>query len=107
MLISRSSNIYAVDNLSKNKWDKSIRAQMVTSISNPPASIYPKNSRPGLLGINALELARQLTISASVLFLDVKSTECLQRSSEAQANCDDGISRLTQHCNRVRVNHVG
>jgi son of sevenless-like protein len=107
MLISHSDNIYAVDDLTKNKWDRSVRAQMVTSISNPPASIYPTNPRPGLLDINALELARQLTILASLLYLSVKPMECLQRSSEAQANRNDSISRLTQHYNRVRVNHVG
>ena len=107
MLIIYSDNIPCVDDLTKNKCDRSIQGQVVTSISKPPDSIHPKKSRPGLLDIDALELARQLTISASLLYLSVKPTECLQRSLEAHVDFNDSISTLTRNYNRVSVNHVG
>ena len=107
MLIIYSDNIPCVDDLTKNKCDRSIQGQVVTSISKPPDSIHPKKSRPGLLDIDALELARQLTMSASLLYLSVKPTECLQRSLEAHVDFNDSISTLTRNYNRVSVNHVG
>jgi son of sevenless-like protein len=107
MSIRCSKKLHAFDVLTQEKWDRSVRAQVVTSIISPPASIHPKNSKLGLLDIDTLELARQLTILASLQYMSVKPMECLERSSEVQVDYNNSISRITRHFNQVGISRIG
>ena len=73
-----------------------------TQTSTPPAAVMPKsNKKLKLLDIDALELARQLTILESSLYQKIKPLECLTRSREQKENADN-ISNSIQTSNRVR-----
>jgi len=67
----------------------------------PPAPIVPK--RIELLDIDPLELARQLTITESQLYLKIRPSECLQRSKQSKAEYHDGIANFIRRSNRVCV----
>ncbi|KIM74477.1 hypothetical protein PILCRDRAFT_702747 [Piloderma croceum F 1598] len=85
-----------------DKWDKSVRAETATPLLPPPASICPKSSGPlKLLDIDALEMARQLTILDSRLYMKINSVECLERASNLDGDYEDNISRFTKHFNRL------
>jgi len=59
------------------------------------------NTKLNLLDIDALELARQLTIMESHLYQKIRPVECLQRSREQKADHKDNITRIIQTSNRV------
>ncbi|TFK48671.1 ras GEF [Heliocybe sulcata] len=68
---------------------------------SPPQPIVPKsNKKLKFLDIDALELARQLTILESKMFMKIKATECLQRSKMSGQH-NDSISEFIQTFNRI------
>lgn len=72
--------------------------------NQPPAPILPKaNNKPiKLLDIDALELARQLTIMDSKLFAKIRPMECLNRGRDIRpSDTDDNISALIEASNKV------
>ncbi|OAX41110.1 ras GEF [Rhizopogon vinicolor AM-OR11-026] len=74
----------------------------LTSLGKQPPSIMPKpNTKLNLLDIDALELARQLTIMESHLYQKIRPVECLQRSREQKADHKDNITRIIQTSNRI------
>ncbi|KZT28888.1 ras GEF [Neolentinus lepideus HHB14362 ss-1] len=76
--------------------------KMTTGFSqSPPQPIVPKsNKKLKLLDIDPLELARQLTILESKMFMKIKATECLQRSKMSGQH-NDSISDFIQTFNRI------
>lgn len=73
-----------------------------TNLGPPPPPIVPKSSKPlKLIDIEALELARQLTILESQLYQKIKPMECLQRSREQRTENVDNITNVIQTSNRV------
>ncbi|KAH8114602.1 ras GEF [Phellopilus nigrolimitatus] len=73
--------------------------------SFPPASIIPKGmnkNRLKLLDIDALELARQLTIMEFALYRKIKAIECLQRSRDQKVGeHKDHITDVIQMTNKI------
>jgi son of sevenless-like protein len=70
----------------------------------PPSSIIPKNPKKlKLLDIEALELARQLTVKESDLYRKIRPLECLQRAREQKSDNMDNIATVIQTSNRVRL----
>ncbi|KAI5989018.1 ras GEF [Pisolithus albus] len=73
-----------------------------TSMDPPPAPIVPK--RIELLEIEALELARQLTITESQLYQKIRPSECMQRSQQSkQRRTDprDGVANFIRRSNKI------
>ncbi|KAI6027560.1 ras GEF [Pisolithus microcarpus] len=73
-----------------------------TSMDPPPAPIVPK--RIELLDIEALELARQLTITESQLYQKIRPSECMQRSQQSkQRRTDprDGVANFIRRSNKI------
>lgn len=69
----------------------------------PPASIIPRVGKPTLLDIEAVELARQLTIMENDLYRKIRPLECLRRTRQSSAKNDDSISAVIQLSNKVSV----
>ena len=67
----------------------------------PPASIIPRVGKPTLLDIEAVELARQLTIMENDLYRKIRPLECLRRTRQSSAKNDDSISAVIQLSNKV------
>ncbi|EGO23692.1 hypothetical protein SERLADRAFT_469896 [Serpula lacrymans var. lacrymans S7.9] len=65
----------------------------------PPPPIVPK--RIDLLDIDALELARQLTITESQLYLKIRPIECLHRSKQQKTDYNDNIAIFIRRSNRI------
>lgn len=65
----------------------------------PPPPIVPR--RIELLDIDPLELARQLTITESHLYLKIRPSECLQRSKQTRTEFHDGVANFIRRNNRV------
>ncbi|KAG6372794.1 ras GEF [Boletus reticuloceps] len=76
-----------------------IRKAMSQSMTPPPAPIVPK--RVELLDIDPLELARQLTITESQLYLKIQPSECLQRSKQSRTEYHDGVANFIRRSNRI------
>ena len=75
---------------------------VTTSLKTAPSPIPPKTSKPlGLLDIDPLELARQLTIIESHHYRSITSMECLRRWREANPDYKDNITNVIQNFNRV------
>lgn len=75
-----------------------------TSQTPAPPPVIPKGRRElKLLDIDALELARQLTLFESALYQKITPTECLQRAREQKTENMDNIAMVIQTSNRVRV----
>ncbi|KAG2340122.1 ras GEF [Suillus weaverae] len=70
-----------------------------TALDPPPPPIVPK--RMELLEIDALELARQLTITESQLYQKIRPSECLLRSKESKTDHHDNIANFIRRSNRV------
>lgn len=70
-----------------------------TALEPPPPPIVPK--RMELLDIDALELARQLTITESQLYQKIRPSECLLRSKESKTDHHDNIANFIRRSNRV------
>ena len=70
----------------------------------PPPSILPRKSGKitKLLEIDALELARQLTILESELFFKIKQSDCIARSKESTPAGPDTIKSVINLANKVR-----
>lgn len=70
----------------------------------PPPSILPRKSGKitKLLEIDALELARQLTILESELFFKIKQSDCIARSKESMPAGPDTIKSVINLANKVR-----
>jgi son of sevenless len=68
----------------------------------PPPPILPKgNKKLKLADIDLLELARQLTVLESNLYMKIKPMECLQRAREQRTENFDNIATVIQTSNRV------
>ncbi|KAH9933132.1 ras GEF [Epithele typhae] len=69
----------------------------------PPAPILPKTTKKlKLLDIDALELARQLTLMEAALYKKIRPMECLQRSRESKPGKNqDNITTIIQLSNRI------
>ncbi|KAF8552770.1 ras GEF [Imleria badia] len=76
-----------------------IRKVMPQSAVPPPTPIVPK--RIELLDIDPLELARQLTITESQLYLQIQPSECLQRSKQSRTEFHDGVANFIRRSNRI------
>ncbi|KAG9035607.1 hypothetical protein FRB95_011013 [Tulasnella sp. JGI-2019a] len=76
------------------------RAMRPTELTNPPPSLMPKTKVPKLLDIEPLELARQLTILESRLFMMIRPMECLARAKE-QPGEEDSIRRIIGTSNKI------
>jgi son of sevenless-like protein len=70
----------------------------------PPQPIIPRNinKKLKLLDIDPTELARQLTIMESQLYMKIRPMECIQRSREQRSGKVDHIAALIQSTNLVR-----
>ncbi|EIW81292.1 ras GEF [Coniophora puteana RWD-64-598 SS2] len=73
----------------------------INTALSPPAPIVPKSKKLKLLDIDALELARQLTVLESHLYLKIKPMECLVRSREQKTDHNDNIAKVIQTSNRI------
>jgi son of sevenless-like protein len=74
----------------------------ISTLPNPPPPINPKGTKKlKLLDIDALELARQLTILESQLYQKIRPMECLQRSREQKTDHNDNIAAVIQTSNRI------
>lgn len=72
------------------------------NLVSPPTSIMPKTAkRLKLPDIDALELARQLTILESHLYQKIRPMECLQRAREQKTDHNDNIAQVIQTSNRI------
>ncbi|KIY46592.1 ras GEF [Fistulina hepatica ATCC 64428] len=70
----------------------------------PPTPVLPKsNKKPKLIDIDALEMARQLTLIESQLFQKIRPMECLQRAREQKQKSEssDNITAVIQTSNRI------
>ncbi|KAG8862412.1 hypothetical protein FRB96_001482 [Tulasnella sp. 330] len=76
------------------------RAMRPTELQNPPPSIMPKTKAFKLLDIDPMELARQLTILESRLFMMIRPMECLARAKE-QPGEEDSIRRIIGTSNKI------
>ncbi|KAH0832239.1 ras GEF [Lanmaoa asiatica] len=83
----------------KRAHEGSIKKVTHQSTVSPPAPIVPK--RIELLDIDPLELARQLTITESHLYLKIRPSECLQRSKQSQTVYHDGVANFIRRSNRI------
>lgn len=74
----------------------------------PPQSIVPRslNKKIKLLDIDPIELARQLTIMESQLFLKIRPMECILRSREQRIGREDHIATIIHMTNQVSILHV-
>lgn len=78
------------------------RARKVTALTVPPPPILPKSLKKlKLLEIDPLELARQLTIMESDLFMRIRTMECFQRSREQKTAHGDNIATVIQTSNKI------
>jgi hypothetical protein len=74
-------------------------------------SFLPSKSFPSLVNggelsiyeVDALEMARQLTLFESQLFQKIKSTECLERAMKQRTENNDNITNVVQTSNRPGV----
>ncbi|KAG9315529.1 ras guanine nucleotide exchange factor domain-containing protein [Chiua virens] len=76
-----------------------VRKVTLQSSVPPPAPIVPK--RIELLDIDPLELARQLTITESQLYLKIRPSECFQRSKQSRTEYHDGVANFIRRSNRI------
>jgi hypothetical protein len=67
----------------------------------PPIMPKFKGGKLKFSEVDALEMARQLTLFESQLFQRIKSTECLQRAREQRTENNDNITNVIQTSNRV------
>jgi len=83
-----------------------VRSLQPTVPEFPPPSILPRKSGKitKLLEIDALELARQLTILESELFFKIKQSDCIARSKESMPTGPDTIKSVINLANKVRRN---
>jgi son of sevenless-like protein len=79
-----------------------LKKTFTPNLVSPPTSIVPKTGkRVKLLDVDALELARQLTIMESHLYQRIRPMECLSRSREQKTDHNDNIARVIQTSNRI------
>lgn len=79
------------------------RVTKVTTTSQPPPAILPKSSRAlKLVDVDPLEMARQLTIMESRMFMKIRPMECLSRAKEGQGE-DDNIRKIINMSNKVSL----
>lgn len=79
-----------------------LKKTFTPNLVSPPTSIMPKtNKKLKLLDVDALELARQLTILESHLYQKIRPMECLQRAREQKTDHNDNIAQVIQTSNRV------
>ncbi|KAG8908432.1 hypothetical protein FRB99_006637 [Tulasnella sp. 403] len=71
-----------------------------TALTPPPPPILPKKYPLKLLDIDVLEMARQLTIMESKLYLKIRPMECLARAKEQQGE-DDSIKKIIGTSNKI------
>jgi hypothetical protein len=68
----------------------------------PTASISSSSSSNlHLINIDTLEIARQLTIMESSLYLKIKPMECFQRSRQVTVDYTDSISLINRYSDQV------
>ena len=68
----------------------------------PPAPIAPRfNKKLRFTDIEPLELARQLTLMESGLYIKIKPMECLQRAREQKSENVDNITMVIQTSNKI------
>lgn len=78
--------------------------KMILTLPDPPEPILPRNRRRfKLLDIDALEMARQLTIMDFKLYSAIKPIECLDKawSSQEDDQVADNIRASIEYCNQV------
>ncbi|KAG6819992.1 hypothetical protein H0H93_006695 [Arthromyces matolae] len=81
---------------------KDSHASRTMASGSPPSPIYPKTAKKlKLTDIEPLELARQLTIMESNLYMKIKPVECLQRAREPKTESLDTIATIIQMSNRI------
>lgn len=76
-------------------------------IVHTPLAVSHRPSHPNskeFLDINILDVAQQLTIVESRMYLRIKGTECFRRSREETRNTDS-ITAITRYSDRVSVTH--
>ncbi|KAG8955877.1 hypothetical protein FRC04_006324 [Tulasnella sp. 424] len=77
------------------------RVTQVTTTSQPPPAILPKSRRAlKLMDVDPLEMARQLTIMESRMFVKIRPMECLSRVMEGQGH-DDNIRKINNMSNKI------
>ncbi|KDQ62197.1 hypothetical protein JAAARDRAFT_76166 [Jaapia argillacea MUCL 33604] len=102
MQISASKGLMNLVERSLQGGDTMIKMTQSTSGPTPPPPILPKSMKKlKLIDIDPLELARQLTILESRLFLKIRPMECLQRSKKSGADHNDSISVFITTFNRI------
>ncbi|KAG9040494.1 hypothetical protein FS837_000552 [Tulasnella sp. UAMH 9824] len=77
------------------------RVTKVTTTSQPPPAILPKSSRAlKFMDVDPLEMARQLTIMESRMFMKIRPMECLSRAKEGQGD-NDNIRKIINVSNKI------
>ncbi|KAG9019883.1 hypothetical protein FRB90_000013 [Tulasnella sp. 427] len=77
------------------------RVTKVTTMTQPPAAIIPKSSRAlKLMDVDPIEMARQLTIMESRMFMKIRPMECLSRAKEGSSE-DDNIRKIINMSNKI------
>ncbi|KAI7873620.1 ras guanine nucleotide exchange factor domain-containing protein [Mucor mucedo] len=87
-----------------NTMDNGGLKKMILTLPDPPEPILPRNRRRfKLLDIDALEMARQLTIMDFKLYSAIKPIECLDKawSSQEDDQVADNIRASIEYCNQV------
>lgn len=87
-----------------NTMDNGGLKKMILTLPDPPDPILPRNrKRFKLLDIDALEMARQLTIMDFKLYSAIKPIECLDKawSSQEDDQVADNIRASIEYCNQV------
>ncbi|RCH89195.1 hypothetical protein CU097_001042, partial [Rhizopus azygosporus] len=94
-LIQKRKEGVAVDNVGLKK--------MILTLPDPPEPIVPKNlKRVKLLDIDALEIARQLTIMDFKLYSAIRPIECLDKAwSREDDTVAVNIRASIEYCNQV------
>jgi len=91
-----------VKNIERIKAGGDLLKQTQTNPGAPPPPTIPKATKKlKLLDIDALELARQLTIKESELYRKIKPIECLLRAREQKSENLDNIATVIQTSNRI------
>ncbi|KAH7925881.1 ras GEF [Leucogyrophana mollusca] len=88
-----------LDNIKSAKRGQDPKLTINPSHEPPPPPIVPKRNE--FLEIDALELARQLTITESQLYQKIRPAECLQRSKDSKDEHHDNIANFIRRTNRV------
>ncbi|KAG8920871.1 hypothetical protein FRC01_000548, partial [Tulasnella sp. 417] len=77
------------------------RVTKVTTTTQPPPALLPKSSRAlKFMDVDPLEMARQLTIMESRMFMKIRPMECLSRAKEGQGD-DDNIRKIINMSNKI------